>query len=197
MAFLRLAILALLTGYVACAASLPAQAQTVARKAVYLPYSEAQPIISALAEILPPELKGLSNEALAAKWAGWLAQRDRAIRARLDQGDEDSLVNFLLFGATYTKQPRFSPKQISDIEGQTAGAEVSAKLAAILAGRLRDLALGLNKPGTNERLLFTRQWLANKGFRFATEPERAKLKEYLNASVQRVLREQDAWRSIE
>ena len=170
--------------------ALAAMSQTAVHKAVYLPYSEAQPIIEALDEILPPELKGLGNEGLTAKWTGWLTQRDRAIRDRLALGDEDSLVNFLFFGATYTQQPRFSPKQIADLEARQGNADVQAKLDAILAGRLNDLVNALSKPNTNERLVFTRQWLAQKGFRFTTITERAKVKEYLNASAQRVFSEQ-------
>ena len=113
MTLIRFERFLLCAAYLALGAMLPLHAQTVAHKPSYLPYGEAKPIITALEEILPPELKGLSNDALAKKWTGWLTERDRAIRTRLDLGDEDSLVNFLLFGTTYTKQPRFSPKQIS------------------------------------------------------------------------------------
>ena len=192
MAFLRFIMSAL--GVVCLATAVMSQKSE--RKAVYLPYSEAQPIIEALDEILPPELKGLRKEALAAKWTNWLTQRDREIRDRLTLGDEDSLVNFLLFGATYTKQPRFSPKQISNIESQQGGADVQTKLAAILAGRLNDLANALAKPGANERLLFTRQWLMKKGYRFTPEAERAKVIKFLSASVQRVLREQESYAKV-
>ena len=193
MTFIRFAMFMLCAGYLALGAMLPAFAQTATRKTSYLPYGEAKPIITALKEILPPELKGLSNDALAQKWTSWLTLRDRAIRTRLDLGDEDSLVNFLLFGATYTKQPRFSPKQLSDIEGRQGGTDAQARLAAILDGRLRNLTDALRKPGTNERLLFTRQWLMRKGYQFNTEAERTKVKEYLQTSVRRVLREQESY----
>ena len=184
MAFLRFIMSAL--GVVCLATAVMSQKSE--RKAVYLPYSEAQPIIEALDEILPPELKGLRKEALAAKWTNWLTQRDREIRDRLTLGDEDSLVNFLLFGAAYTKQPRFSPKQLGELTAQSGD-----PLAMALGERLSDLVNALSKPNTNERLLFTRQWLANKGFRFVTEADRAKVKAYLKASVERVLREQDSY----
>jgi SAM-dependent methyltransferase len=198
MAFSRIALFIFLGGALLYGTAFPAYAQTQARKAAYLPYHEAQPILAALAEILPPELKDLSPDAQKQKWAGWLADRDGIIRGRLALGDEDSLVNFLLFGATYTKQPRFSPKQLSTLAGPEGGAGVKAKLDAILASRLNDLVTALKKPGGNERIVFTRQWLAQKGYGFATEAACAKAKTYLMASVQRVFNEQESYaRTVE
>ena len=185
MAFRRFAVIVLCGLFLVFAAS--AQ-KTPPRRAVYLPYSEAQPIAEAMADILPPELKSLTENERAQGWTNWLKQRDRAIRERLALGDEDSLVNFLLFGAAFTKQPRFSPKQLGALAGQSGD-----PLAVALAGRLNDFANALAKPNTNERLLFTRQWLANKGFRFVAEADRNKVKAYLKASVERVLREQDSY----
>src|SRR5262245_16399934 len=80
--------------------------QVATKKASYVPYTDAQPILEALAEDLPAELKGQSADQLKTGWAAWVARRDADIRQRLIQGDEDSLVNVLLFGSSFTKQPR-------------------------------------------------------------------------------------------
>src|SRR5262249_31711533 len=73
---------------------------------------------------LPPELKNLTE----AKWNGWAQAQDKAIRARLQQGDLDSMVNLLLYGTSFTKQPRIK------VEGLT-----EASKAGILRARVDDL----------------------------------------------------------
>src|SRR5262245_56717737 len=65
-------------------------------------YRDAKPILERLAASLPPELAGKSASELEAAWADWVSRRNREIRARLERGDEDSVVNFLLFGTTFT-----------------------------------------------------------------------------------------------
>ena len=45
--------------------------------------------------ILPADLR-ISD---GAQWLAWCQRQDKAIRARLDQGDLDSLANLLLLGA--------------------------------------------------------------------------------------------------
>ena len=36
----------------------------------------------------------------------WVERQDRAIRSRLQRGDEETIVNWLLFGTTFTKLSR-------------------------------------------------------------------------------------------
>ena len=95
-----------------------AQTGTMARKVVYLSYADAKPILEAGADILPQGLRGKSQSELARDWPNWVVQRDGEIRARLMQGDEDTLVNFLLFGTSYTKQPRITQQQLRQIGQQ-------------------------------------------------------------------------------
>src|SRR4051812_2597949 len=59
-------------------------------KANYLSYAQARPILEALREIAPGDLKAAAEPEAAEAWAKWAQQRDRDIRARLNQGDEDS-----------------------------------------------------------------------------------------------------------
>jgi hypothetical protein len=87
----------------------------------------------------------------------WARQQDKAIRARLEQGDLDSMANLLLFGTSFTRQPRIA------VEGLT-----EASKSGILRARVDDLLAGLRNPGDNERLLFLRDLLLQKGIDLET-----------------------------
>src|SRR5678815_2761650 len=58
-------------------------------------YSEVESVLTALTEILPQELRSSETQRLA--WPAWIARHDRDIRERLLRGDEDTIVNWLLF----------------------------------------------------------------------------------------------------
>jgi len=98
--------------------------------------------------ILPADLRIAGK----AQWLEWCQRQDKAIRARLDQGDLDSLANLLLLGASFTRQPRIPMDQIAE-----------ASKAGILRGRVDDLVAGLRNPGENERLLFVQGLLRRRG----------------------------------
>src|ERR1051325_4223673 len=72
----------------------------------FVRFSEARPLLTELAGKLPTDLNTLTAAQLEAAWPRWVERRDREIRARLDQGDEDTIVNWLLFGTTFTSRPR-------------------------------------------------------------------------------------------
>lgn len=97
---------------------------------------------------LPAELKNADQ----AKWIAWSQTQDKAIRARLDQGDLDSLVNLLLLGTSFTKQPRILLENLSE----------ASKTGAVRA-RVDDLVAGLRNPGDNERLVFLTGLLRSQG----------------------------------
>ena len=175
--------------------------QSSPRKPAYVPYPDAQPILEALSDDLPAELKGKSPDELKAGWPGWIARRDADIRKRLIQGDEDSLVNFLLFGTSFTKQPRITGAQVILLArvalqkgigaSLTAPSAEEAGHAAVLKARMNDLMKGLSVPGTNERLLFAHHLVvAQKGFMPASPDGRERIKTYLISSLERVLGEQ-------
>src|SRR6266496_4320259 len=74
-----------------------------------IPYADAKPILDTLkADLLPAQLRALTPAQREAAWPQWVSQRDAEIRARLASGDEDSVITFLLFGVTFTSQPRYS-----------------------------------------------------------------------------------------
>src|SRR6185503_20836244 len=72
----------------------------------FVRYGEARPILAELAGALPPELNAQPPPALEAAWPGWIERHDRGVRARLEHGDEDTLINWMLFGTSFTSKPR-------------------------------------------------------------------------------------------
>lgn len=173
------------------------------RTAVYLPFAEAEPILKQVDEILPPELKGKSSQEQAAVWVGWEQRRDREIRSRLAQGDEDSLINFLLFGSSFTKQPRLNGKQVAQIgpEGvvtqkQSGNAEASAA-QRILSERADDLVKAAALPGNNERLIFANSIFTQRNnFKLNTAAGAAAARNYLLTNLSRVLKESASYTRI-
>jgi SAM-dependent methyltransferase len=99
-------------------------------------------------DLLPAELIN-PNEA---KWRAWSQRQDKAIRARLQQGDLDSMVNLLLYGTSFTKQPRIKVENFTQ-----------ASKAGIVRARVDDLVAGVRSPGDNERLSFLNGLLRSQG----------------------------------
>ena len=108
--------------------------------AEYLRHEQARPVFEALGERVPP----------LAEWPAWIAASDRATRARVTQGDEISIVNLLLFGTSFTAQPRITPRQLNQAQIQKA-----------VSARLDDFERALASADTNERLQMARRLLRN------------------------------------
>jgi SAM-dependent methyltransferase len=120
----------------------------VAAERSFTPYTSAKPILEAQRKPLPAELRNTGE----AGWLAWSRREDKAIRARLELGDLDSMVNLLLYGTSFTRQPRIL------MEGLT-----QASKDGILRARVDDLVAGLGSPGNNERLVFLGKLLRNEG----------------------------------
>src|SRR5215211_6427352 len=75
--------------------------QTNARRPI-LSFATAGPVLEALTGERPPQLK----EPNEANWKAWAQQEANVVRARLEQGALDSMINLLLFGTSFTAQPR-------------------------------------------------------------------------------------------
>jgi SAM-dependent methyltransferase len=123
-------------------------------------------------------------------WPEWIERHDREIRARLAQGDEDTIVNWMLFGTSFTSRPR---AVLGAVEaGATSDRElVLRRTIELISARLDDLLQALAAPGTDERRLFARALLERKGLRFTTIADREAARDYLRAAVIRVANEQD------
>ena len=110
--------------------------------AVDLSYQQAQPILSTLDGALPAELKDKSPAQLEAAWPDWLKQHDAATRARLTRGDEDTLVNFLVLGTSFTKQPRLTAVDFARAAGGLSPTQLTpdnTQESKLLFSRVDDL----------------------------------------------------------
>jgi SAM-dependent methyltransferase len=120
-----------------CLAARSAQIQS---PVAYLSYAQATEVFAALNES-PPAVS---------EWGRWIATADAAARARIAQGDETSIVNLLLFGTSFTTQPRITSRQLD-----------RKQIGAAVEERIRDFERALALPGSNERLQFARRVLPN------------------------------------
>jgi len=153
-----------------------------------MPYVDAKPIIETLRQdLVPIEFRG-SPAGRGATWTAWVTQHDKEIRARLERGDEDSIVNLLLFGVTFTRLPRVTDKD-APLPGQSGQLVDSA----LVQGRLTDLVTALASPGTNDRLLFARAVAERNGFDPASAAGREGLRRRIADDLRRVLAENDAY----
>ena len=153
--------------------------------AVYLSYEEAQPVLEAMREILPPKLEKSGAE----NWHSWLTGRDSEIRARVAQGSEDSLVNLLLFGTSFTTRPRIPLAALLEPDPATALSAESATGKALRA-RIEDLLVATAGVPQNERLLVAKRLLQSKG---VSTPSAAS--QYLLDQTAHVLSEQERFRA--
>ncbi|MEP6960841.1 MAG: hypothetical protein ABI995_02115, partial [Acidobacteriota bacterium] len=141
-------------------------------------YESIRPVLEEMSGQLPAELQAAKPAERARAWTAWSGAADTAIRARLEQGDVDSMVNLLLFGTSFTKQPRMTMENL--------GAETRAGL---LRARLDDLMAGLASPGTDERMLLLGKLLQSKEL----PPKGAATGAFILANLQRVLKERVAF----
>ena len=133
-----------------CFAAVFAGLALIAANRAFTPYTTVKPILDEYRGQLPAELKNADQAA----WVAWAGQHDKATRARLQQGDLDSMVNLLLYGTSFTHQPRISMEGAGITEASRAG---------VLRARVDDLVSGVRSPGDNERLIFLQQLFRSKG----------------------------------
>lgn len=175
----------------------PARAPAPAPFKTTIPYDEARPLLEAMPEKLPAELKmfggaGTSrSRTLETAWPGWASRHNAEIRARLERGDEDSIVNFWIYGTTFTKRPRATRRDLAAF-GRGSSAEET------LLGRLDDLLAALASPadfdaGTNERLRFVRQVIERRGIDPTTSAGKDQARVYLIEARERVLAENERY----
>jgi SAM-dependent methyltransferase len=154
------------------AAPVPAVPAAPALAVVNIPFEDARPLLAALPREVPAALKKTPAAELAAAWPSWVSRHDADIRARLARGDEDSIVNFWLYGTTFTSLPRATARDIARIGNRDAAED-------LLLGRLDHLIDGIASPGANERLRFARQVIERKGIDPATPEGKNRARLYL------------------
>ena len=170
---------------------------------VNISYPMAHDIFEALDADLPAELKNPSPGARAAAWPGWLTRHDQEMRSRLKRGEEDTLVNFLVFGTSFTAQPRLTASEFARLPFDSDPSQLSpnsSQETALFLKRVDDLLRGLANPGQNERLLFLAKFMETQGYHprnaggvHLDAAERNRLKAYILLNCARVIKEQESF----
>jgi hypothetical protein len=137
-----------------------------------LPFATVQPVLEALTDELPPELR----EPNESKWNAWAQHENTAIRTRLEQGARDSMINLLLFGTSFTDQPRARGLLQPD--------------DPLLQLRLNDFLRSVRDPRGNERLAVVRNMLGRSGLNIDGPNGYEQTKAFVLENLQRVTREQ-------
>ena len=150
------------------------QART--RHRTLVSYAAAQPVFEALASELPPRLNPPDED----KWKAWARQEDDAVRARLERGALDSMINLLLFGTSFTARPRILTMNDPD--------------DPVVQARVGDLLEGIRNPGKNERLIFVRDLLRRRGIDPDTSTGYQQTKSFVLENLRRVVQEQVSFR---
>ena len=141
---------------------------------VFIPYSDVDPIFDALRpELVPQDLREKPPGDREAVWLEWVARRDADIRARIAGGDEDSIINFLLYGTTFTDKARPTEREVAELVTRPPDA------LRWLRARIDDFVAGLASPGTNERLQFARDVARRHGIDPSTPAGKVDARRYL------------------
>src|SRR5215472_16428154 len=140
------------------ARSLHAAPPSTSPEARFLGFEQVGPLLKSCRLPLPKGFGGLEEEAIRREWPAWARNRDLEIRSRLLRGEEDSLVNFVLLGVSFTDQPRIVPDDTASVESATR----------LFQTRVQDFVEGVAAPGTNERLLWLKSLITSRGFSTAT-----------------------------
>jgi len=153
----------------------PSRPEAPAGAVRLLRFSEAQEVLTRFVDSGQGDLVGAQLRD-AADWDRWVRALDQGVRRRIDRGTEDSISNFILYGASFTTLPR-----LGNFQGAApANGEVSEDARA----RVHALRLALGNPGENERLRFIKGYLAQRGVSGES------LESYLSANLRRFVFEQ-------
>jgi SAM-dependent methyltransferase len=139
-------------------------------------FAAVKPVLEALPNEVSSELKQ-PNET---KWKAWAQREDDTVHARLEQGGLDSMINVLLFGTSFTTQPRVTT--------------VADPNDPVLQSRLDDLMQGLRNPEKNERLIFLRNLVRSRRMDPDSPVGYEKTKTFVLQNLGRVVQEQNTFR---
>jgi len=135
-------------------------------------FATAKPVL----EANPGELPAALKEPNQGKWKSWAQHEDNVVRTRLEQGALDSMINLLLFGTSFTTQPRIIT--MNDF-GDPA-----------VQARVTDLVKALSNPGNNERIIFLRNLIRSRGVDPGNSLGYEQTKKFVLENLRRVVQEQ-------
>jgi hypothetical protein len=139
---------------------------------------QARPVLAPFQTSLPDKLKA-SSPLQPAIWQNWMQENDRDIRARLERGEEDTLINLLRFGVTFTREYRIDDEYLLRY-GQ------SSLVNSFAEKRASDLLRALAAPHPSEGLLRMRVFLQKKGYPLKTAAQQAQARKYLLSNLSRM-----------
>src|SRR5262249_48229621 len=138
----------LLAAFFACLCMLALAANSFAT------FDDVDQVLRFFENKLPAELK--SSGSVQKTWPDWIARHDREIRGRLLSGDEDTIINWLLFGTSFTREP----KALFEISKTTHD------LQKVISRRTTDLIAALRSGRLDDRIMFAQQFLRSQGYGF-------------------------------
>jgi hypothetical protein len=144
----------------------------------FVPFSAAEPVLNAYLSSLPAALKP-GNKPTAAAWDKWVRDQDKDIRARIEQGEENTLTNLLRQGVTYTKEPRITYEYLAQYGSNSFVNNIADK-------RANDLIVALSSPHPSAGMQEMLALLQSKGYSLKTPADRAKVKAYMLANLGRL-----------
>lgn len=157
-----------------------------AQTAQFLSWSDAKRYVSQLSpEVVPAELRSATA---ARDWDTWVRDHDSGVRARLAQGEDDTIYNLLVFGTSFTSQPRITSQFMSQVESESRGDSQGAaqRVYSAFSQRVNDLVDALSGPSRTERLDFIRAALSRKGINARDAASKNALRNYLYGNSARV-----------
>jgi hypothetical protein len=164
---------------IALAALLSADSRTA-----FVAYEGVRDIVEAMRDILPADLQTQTPGPPDVVWNAWATKHDREIRARLARGDEDTIVNWMLLGTSFTNKPR------AFVDVPASQPANLPQLSELIASRAHDLVAALVAVGSDERRMFARDFFGKAGFRLEDPADRTRLEQHLLSAVMRVGSEQ-------
>lgn len=172
-------------------------AAETAPRVQFIPYSDARVIFEGIPTAAPEPLKGMSSEERAAAWPKWVVERDREIRGRLEQGEEDTLTNFLLFGTSFTHQPRVTLAVLDRAQAKPESAlDSESAFGALVRARAVDLVKAAAENEPSERLRFAKTVIERNGASLANSAGKSKTEDYLVRHLVQVLQEYDRYAEL-
>lgn len=128
-------------------------------------WDDARPVVDRVGERLPPSLRAIPPSSRPARWKEWVQSRRRETAERLARGEVDSLVNLLLFGTSFTGEPRITADRIAELDRRWRAGDTSARQALMGAYQRRtaDLVAAAAAPGPRARMQFAQRVLARRG----------------------------------
>jgi hypothetical protein len=195
---LVLAAVAAATGLAACrqpsqadpasVTSTPAAPVTTSPIATDIPFADVRAILEARPADIPAAFATQAPTEMENRWIEWRQQQRADVRARLERGGEDSLVNFWLYGTSFTRLPRATSQHVAALTRDRA--------EALLIGRLNDLVAALASPSDEERWQFGRQVLERHGIDPRTTAGQERARVYLVEARARMIGEAERHRGV-